>query len=118
MAITELGTERPGVGTLYLDDDCDWSLRLPPLGSPVWPDGSTAWIRFYESDGTMILQLDADVSEEAIAFSMQSDGTPKPADIPDGSLFKIRVSLPGDPTTEAPLWKGGVIKETVGHATQ
>ena len=109
---TDLGNKRGGVGVIVLDDDDDWTLKLSPVGSPVWPDGTTAWIRFYDDLDTTLLQINAVVTEEYLTFSMQHDGTPKPADLPDdGCKFKIRVSLPGDPTTEATLWRGGVEKE-------
>lgn len=109
---TDLGNKRAGVGTIVLEDDCDWTLRLTPSGASVWPAGTTAWIRFYDDLDTTLLQFNAVVTPEFLTFSMQSDGTPKPADLPDdGCKFKIRVSLPGDPTTEATLWRGGMEKE-------
>jgi len=108
---TDLGNKRAGVGTIVLEDDCDWTLRLTPSGASVWPAGTTAWCRFYEEDGTVLLTVNGEVTEEAITFSMQSDGTPKPADLPDACKFKIRVSLPGSPTTEAVVWRGGLEKE-------
>ncbi len=106
-----LGSKRAGVGVIVLDDDDDWTLKLSPVGSPVWPDGTTAWIRFYDDLDTTLLQINAVVTEEYLTFSMQHDGDPKPADLPERCKFKIRVSLPGDPTTEATLWRGGVEKE-------
>lgn len=111
MSVTDLGARRARIGRIVLEDDCDWTLRLTPVGSPVWPTGTTAWIRFYTSSGETLLQMNGAVTEETITFSMQSDGTPKPADLPDQCLFKIRVSLPGDPTTEAVVWRGGMEKE-------
>ena len=108
---TNLGNKRAGVGVIVLDDDDDWTLKLSPIGAPVWPDGTTAWIRFYDDLDTTLVQMDAVVTEDYLTFSMQHDGDPKPAVIPDGCKFKIRVSLPGDPTTEATLWRGGVEKE-------
>lgn len=108
---TNLGKQRARIGLILLEDDCDWTLRLTPSGASVWPAGTTAWCRFYEEDGTTLLQMNGEVSEEAIVFSMQSDGTPKPADLPEACRFKIRVSLPGDPTTEAVVWRGGMEKE-------
>ncbi|AWY05469.1 hypothetical protein PBI_MORRISSEY_27 [Gordonia phage Morrissey] len=109
---TELGNRRAGVGVIVLDNDDDWTLKLSPIGAPIWPEGTTAWIRFYDELGTTLLQFDGIYSEDYLTFSMQHDGTPKPADLPDtGCLFKIRVSLPGDPTTEATLWRGGMEKD-------
>ena len=108
---TDLGNKRAGVGLILLEDDCDWTLKLSPVGYPTWPSGTTAWIRFYDDLDTTLLQFNAVVTEEYLTFSMQSDGPPKPADLPDACKFKIRVSLPGDPTTEATLWRGGMEKE-------
>ena len=108
---TNLGKQRARIGLILLEDDCDWTLRLTPSGASVWPAGTTAWCRFYEEDGTVLLTVNGEVTEEAVTFSMQSDGTPKPADLPDACKFKIRVSLPGSPTTEAVVWRGGMEKE-------
>lgn len=109
---TDLGNKRAGVGLILLEDDCDWTLRLTPSGASVWPAGTTAWIRFYDDLDTTLIQMDAVVTEDYLTFSMQHDGTPKPADLPDdGCKFKIRVSLPCDPTTEAVVWRGGMEKE-------
>lgn len=108
---TDLGNKRAGVGLILLEDDCDWTLRLTPSGASVWPAGTTAWIRFYDDLDTTLLTVNAVVTEEYLTFAMQSDGTPKPADLPDACKFKIRVSLPGSPTTEAVVWRGGMEKE-------
>lgn len=106
-----LGNKRAGIGVIVLDDDDDWTLKLSPIGAPIWPEGTTAWIRFYDDLDTTLVQMDAVVTEDYLTFSMQHDGDPKPADLPERCRFKIRVSLPGDPTTEATLWRGGVEKE-------
>lgn len=108
---TDLGNKRAGVGTIVLDNDDDWTLKLTPSGASVWPAGTTAWIRFYDDLDTTLLQMNGVVDSEYITFSLQHDGTPKPADLPDACKFKIRVSLPGSPTTEATLWRGGMEKE-------
>lgn len=111
MSVVNLGVKRAGVGVIVLDDDDDWTLKLSPIGAPIWPEGTTAWIRFYDDLDTTLVQMDAVVTEDYLTFSMQHDGDPKPADLPERCKFKIRVSLPGDPTTEATLWRGGVEKE-------
>lgn len=107
-----LGNKRAGIGVIVLDDDDDWTLKLSPVGAPIWPEGTTAWIRFYDDLGTTLIQMDGVVDADYLTFALQHDGTPKPADLPDRCRFKIRVSLPGDPTTEATLWRGGVEKES------
>ncbi len=107
-----LGNKRAGIGVIVLDDDDDWTLKLSPIGAPIWPEGTTAWIRFYDDLDTTLVQMDAVVTEDYLTFALQHDGTPKPADLPDRCRFKIRVSLPGNPTTEATLWRGGVEKES------
>lgn len=108
---TNLGAVRAGIGTIALDDDADWTLLLTPVGAPTWPDGTTAWIKFYDNVQTY-LQMNGTVTAEQIMFTLQQENTPKPADIPDGCRFKIRVSLPGTPRTEAIVWRGGVTKES------
>lgn len=112
MSVINLGIERAGVGVIALDDDDDWTLKLTPVGAPAWPTGTTAWCRFYDDLGEILLEIPAVVTPDALTFSMQTGGDPKPADLPDtGCAFKIRVSLPGDPTTEATLWRGRMEKD-------
>ena len=111
MAVINLGVKRAGVGVIVLDDDDDWTLKLTPVGTSAWPTGTSAWCRFYDDLGVVLLEIPAVVTDQALTFSMQHDGDPKPADLPEQCKFKIRVSLPGDPTTEATLWRGGVEKE-------
>lgn len=111
MGVTDLGKQRARIGRIVLEDDCDWNLRLFPVGAPTWPEGTTAWVRFYTSDGTTLLQKDGVVSADFISFTLQTGASPGPADLPDQCLFKIRVTLPGDPTTEAVVWRGGMEKE-------
>lgn len=103
---------RSGAAVILMDDDCDWTLWLPPT-SGVWPSGTEAWIRFYNSDDSVLLELSAGYFPDMLTFSLQADATPlAPKDIPDGTRYKIRVSLPTEPnTTEAPLWRGTVEKE-------
>lgn len=110
--MTNLGkNERARVGIMVLDDDDDWILQLYPDDGSEWPPGTTGRCRFYTPLGGTLLDVAAVYSADYLTFSMQSDGTPKPADIPDGTLFKIRVSMPGDPTTESTTWRGSVEKE-------
>ena len=112
MAVTNLGVKRSGVGVIVLDDDDDWTLKLTPLGADEWPAGTSAWCRFYDDLGEILLEIPAVMTPEALTFSMQTGGDPEPVDLPaEGCRFKIRVSLPGDPTTEATLWRGRMEKE-------
>lgn len=102
---------RPGAAIILLDDDSDFNLHLPPT-SGEWPAGTTAWLRFYNQLEEIILQLDAAYQPLMLAFTLQSNATPvAPKDIPEGSTWKIVVSLPTSPNrTEAPVWVGSVEK--------
>ncbi|AWY06527.1 hypothetical protein HOT45_gp25 [Gordonia phage Trine] len=111
MAINLGKARRARIGVMVLSDEDDWTLQLYPEDGSKWPVGTTAWCRWYDSLGGVIQSLDAIYSADYLTFTMQSDGTPKPADIPDGSAFKIRVSMPGSPTTESTVWRGDVEKE-------
>lgn len=113
MSVVNLGVKRAGVGVIVLDDDDDWTLKLTPVGASEWPTGTSAWCRFYDDLGEIILEIAAVVTPDALTFSMQTGGPgPTPYNLPDeGCPFKIRVSLPGDPTTEATLWRGRMEKE-------
>lgn len=101
---------RSGAAIILMDDDCDWNLWLPPA-TGTWPVGTSAWCRFYNTDGTTLLELAAGYMPSMLTFTLQTDAALAPKDIPNGTRFKIRVSLPTVPTTEAPLWRGTVEKE-------
>ncbi|UZT28714.1 hypothetical protein [Nocardia phage NS-I] len=86
-----LGNKRAGIGVIVLDDDDDWTLKLSPIGAPIWPEGTTAWIRFYDDLDTTLVQMDAVVTEDYLTFSMQHDGSPQ-ARGPPGA---VQVQDPG-----------------------
>jgi hypothetical protein len=75
----------PRQATVVLTSGGVWTHEIRPDPGTVWPDGF-AWVRFLDSSGGLIAQLDGEVDTTAITFSYQ------PADtdgVPAGAGFEI-----------------------------
>lgn len=98
---------------LPMDDTVDCPIKLPLQPGPAgdeWPSGTKAYIRFYNGTTMSPLapEIELSVSPQLIGGQIESEVVQT---IPDASVFKIWAVMPGNPTTEAPLWAGRVEKK-------